>query len=58
MGSWVSICPGCRGRFRDDENFFWHIQVCAAYAALPTDTTPDSPTTSEHSTIPEGTLSS
>jgi hypothetical protein len=35
MGSWVNICPGCSGRFRDDEAFIWHTEVCDEYAALP-----------------------
>ena len=35
MGSWVNICPGCHGRFRDGEAFIWHTEQCDDYAALP-----------------------
>ena len=54
MGSWVNICPGCRGRFRDDQMFLWHTELCDEYAALPVDGDP-TPTTSEHpQQIPTG----
>ena len=35
MGSWVFICPGCDGRFRDEQSFLWHTETCDDYAALP-----------------------
>ena len=43
MGSWINICPGCYGRFLDDEAFILHTEVCEQYATLPVegDETPD-----------------
>lgn len=35
MSSWIHICPGCAGRFRDPQAFVWHTETCPEYIALP-----------------------
>lgn len=40
MSSWVHICPGCEGRFRDAQAFLWHTETCDDYAAVEVEASP------------------